>query len=442
VNDADACDACTLIPNTVAGETVTCTSATDSQITGCNVGFWKNTAAAPGGHHECEACVAVDNKASDATLSCISATTSQISACKDGYWKNTLGYRQTHDQTSVNDADKCDKCTNIQNKAIGEIVTCNSPTTSQISSCKDGFWKNMANAADKCDACSDVANQASDATITCTSATTSKISKCNNGFLKNSTNVADECIAASKAGSDASAGNAGGAGAAGGTTATTTTAKPGDGDDADDAANDKTTSNFIELHLKEIAIALGVLLLLIIIFGGYRCFVERKDTPKKARTHSDFLKNRDSSMTSTDASGFVNIEMKQEQGQPTMKGMPMMTNPMMEKGLYIKGSKASKASKKSSKDPRLIVNDSLSSDPSAWKSHIDPKTGEAFYSNGERSTWTPKETKTNAGGGGKVVVVDVAATPTDKKLKHKSSLSSGKNGRPRSPSKKVRFDED
>ena len=78
-----------------------------------------------------------------------SATTSQTTECNDGFWKNT-----------AKGPDACDACADIENKASNETVTCTSATTSQISACKDGFWKNTANAADTCDVCTATATAA------------------------------------------------------------------------------------------------------------------------------------------------------------------------------------------------------------------------------------------------------------------------------------------
>ena len=86
--DAPTCETCTDVTNKVAAATLTCTSATTSQVSACAEGFWKSIANAA---HTCSRCTAVDGAATGATYTCTSAADSRVSACATATPTKTVG---------------------------------------------------------------------------------------------------------------------------------------------------------------------------------------------------------------------------------------------------------------------------------------------------------------------------------------------------------------
>ena len=74
------------------------------------------------------ACTAVDNIATDATLTCTGATDSQVTACDDGYYLVDGA------------ADTCPDCTAVVNSAADAVLTCSSTTDSQTTGCETGYF--------------------------------------------------------------------------------------------------------------------------------------------------------------------------------------------------------------------------------------------------------------------------------------------------------------
>ena len=90
----------------------------------------------------CTACSAVSNAAGGSTVTCTSATTSRVSACNTGYWKDGSG-----------NADVCTACTAVTNADGGATVTCTSASNTQVTACATGYFLNEGSSADTCDAC-------------------------------------------------------------------------------------------------------------------------------------------------------------------------------------------------------------------------------------------------------------------------------------------------
>merc|ERR1712166_606747 len=254
-DNANTCQACTSITNAATSSTLTCTSATTSQLVGaCKTGFFidetgvkdvctahstctgtqlaiGNCAAvtramAVGGdgtsiadttcvactagtygnnNGVCTACDTVAGAAPGATYLCTTTDDSRVSACL-ATKKHTTGAVGAHDTctdtcgaTTYDMAGECTACTAVKWAAVGSVLGCSSATTSKFTTndCKVGYFEVSSTAAtctDTCAACTAVANSKSDTALTCTSALNSQVVACADGYFKTD-GVADVCTA-------------------------------------------------------------------------------------------------------------------------------------------------------------------------------------------------------------------------------------------------------
>ena len=84
-----------------SGATYTCTTAADSRVSACAVGYFK-TVGRSGDADLCTACTIITNEATGATYTCTSVSNSRVSACEGDHFK-TIG--------SSGAADTCTTCT-------------------------------------------------------------------------------------------------------------------------------------------------------------------------------------------------------------------------------------------------------------------------------------------------------------------------------------------
>jgi len=205
----------------MAGYALASTCADDAST--CADGTFKDTAkdgvtVATFQDDCCTACTAVENAADDAVLTCTDATDSDVTACADGFWYHAAHNRRRalgHGATAA----QCDACTPIDNMTPETTYTCTSASDSVVVSggCADGFWLHPGhpdrrrmighgNPLDQCDPCTAVENAADDAVLTCPlGAAVSRVTACAEGFTKvagSDDATADTCVADSTDGDD------------------------------------------------------------------------------------------------------------------------------------------------------------------------------------------------------------------------------------------------
>ena len=162
-------DTIRIVPNTGVGGTNTyCASgyfhtlgidsgnSTCTQHSGCPTGQYISTAGDDNNNDICTPCPTVDNAAPGATYTCTTASDSQVSACADGFYKDSSGA-----------ADVCTACSTVTNAASDATYTCSSATNSRVSSCADGFYKDGSSNADVCSSCTAVNNVGDYVSYTC-----------------------------------------------------------------------------------------------------------------------------------------------------------------------------------------------------------------------------------------------------------------------------------
>merc|ERR1711865_1270630 len=173
----------------------------------CSTGFYESGAA--GTDLGCTACTAVADKASAATLTCKSATTSQlVGDCAATHYKVTSG-----------DADVCTACTVVTGALSAATYTCTSATDSRVPACAaaDTTKQTVGAAAagavagtmdtctaacadgsfDNSDVCTACTKAAGDATVTCTAAGLAVVVTCANGYYNDAADpaVCTACLA-------------------------------------------------------------------------------------------------------------------------------------------------------------------------------------------------------------------------------------------------------
>jgi len=146
------CSECTAVGNEESGATYTCTSADDSDVSGCADGFWEDET---GTADVCTECTAVHNAETNATYICTAANDSDVSGCADGFGEDETG---TADICTA----PCDSSEAPLNGAVGTCTStlfygtcqpeCNTGyTVSGTTSCEDG----TLTAATCAESCSD-----------------------------------------------------------------------------------------------------------------------------------------------------------------------------------------------------------------------------------------------------------------------------------------------
>jgi len=164
-------------------------------------GFWGTITATTGGYSgSCTACVVVTNAVSDATYTCTSAEDSQVSGCAHGYTENNrvgaadlcdlvacpantggfgptgctcnTGFWGTITAVAEGYSESCVACTAVENSQ--GAVTCTTAANSQVTACKDGYKLNEAGTAGTCEAilCPDNEYVLSNACTSCPAGTT------------------------------------------------------------------------------------------------------------------------------------------------------------------------------------------------------------------------------------------------------------------------------
>ena len=112
----------------------------------------KCASAAPGyyveGDGSVQTCSAVTNAATDAALTCTSDSDSRITQCANGHYKQAA--------SSSGQPDTCPPCSPVTNAAADAIISCTNVSDSQITQCAPGYEKTAASAggADTCTSCS------------------------------------------------------------------------------------------------------------------------------------------------------------------------------------------------------------------------------------------------------------------------------------------------
>ena len=199
------CTPCTAVTNEVAGATYTCTTNSDTRVSGCQDVYFK-TVGACGSADTCPMCNAVTGSLTNTALTCTSLLTSRVAACAaSGTTKKNGAANGAMADTcltacpagSWDSNNVCTGCTAITNKATSATITCVSASTSQlVGDCATGFYK-TAGTADTCNACTDITYKATAATVTCTTNVDSRIDACAAGFFKTTgaAGATDTCTA-------------------------------------------------------------------------------------------------------------------------------------------------------------------------------------------------------------------------------------------------------
>merc|ERR1711865_803979 len=162
---------------------------------------------APNGQTNCLACTPVAGAATDATITCTTNGDSRVSKCL-ATKKHTAGTAGNHDTcenacaaTAWDMAGECTACTKVTWAAAGSVLGCSSATNSKFTAgtCATEYYEVSATctaSADTCVACTAVANGVG---LTCDSATTSQVTSCStNNLFQSSDNAdsdADSCVA-------------------------------------------------------------------------------------------------------------------------------------------------------------------------------------------------------------------------------------------------------
>ena len=161
---AEACAACTLIPN---ANTVTCTTSSNSVVATCAAGFYGAV-----GSTACDTCTSQTGCTGDTAYTCSTATTIlnklQCATASAGYYIAT--------------SQVVTACTGITNAAI---VWCTTSSNSVVISCNAGAFGAVGKGA--CSLCTGITNAA---TVTCTTSSNSVVVSCNAGYTSNTANTA------------------------------------------------------------------------------------------------------------------------------------------------------------------------------------------------------------------------------------------------------------
>jgi hypothetical protein len=143
------CSECEAVSNAATDATVTCSTSTNSRVSECAVGFFKD---GTGDADVCTPCEVVANAATDATYTCSSAADSRVSSCGDDHFKVGSGTADvctacatcasgqfTSEECSATSDAQCTSCETIEHAIDGATYTCESASDSRVSACAAGY---------------------------------------------------------------------------------------------------------------------------------------------------------------------------------------------------------------------------------------------------------------------------------------------------------------